>query len=92
MPNNKLAPKDRFQSNQQRAGEHQDLVMSPEFKGACEIALAQYAVNLVCDNQMDAMAVGFKLQGAKDFANILLTLGDLKKPPFDPMTEQLRPV
>jgi hypothetical protein len=92
MPINTLSPRARFQSNHQRAGAHQDIVMAPNFKDACEITLAEYARQLTCDSQLEACAVGYKLQGAKDALNILLNLGDLKAPDYTATPEQLQPV
>lgn len=92
MPSNLLSPRARYQSNHQRSGAHQDIVMSPNFREACEVTLAEYARQLTCDNQLEACAVGYKLQGAKDALNILLNLGDLKAPDYTATPEQLMPV
>jgi hypothetical protein len=94
MTRHALTPKAEFLADAKRAGAHQDMVLSPEFKKALEIALLQYAMNLGGDtaDQQRLITVGLRLEGAKGFIEELLNLGNRTKPIYQKDPAELEPV
>lgn len=52
-----------------------EIVMSPAFRRAAEVALLEYCVQLNCDDPRAAL----KIRGAKQVLDILLNLGDMSQ-------------
>lgn len=72
----KISPKSDFLSDPARAGRHQDIVLSPEFKAAVQVAYTEYAIGLTfSDANAQVATVGLKLEGARAVLNELLNLG-----------------
>lgn len=94
MTRNTLIPKAEFLRDEKRAGQHQDIVLNPEFKKAIEIALLQYAMNLGGDTAdlTRLSTIGLRLEGAKGFIDELLNLGNRTKPAFAVDPTELTPV
>jgi hypothetical protein len=77
-----LTPKATFLTKPGAANKHAEQVLSPEFQEAAMTALAQYAVNLSSAPDMGtAAAHHWKMQGAKEFLNTLLSLHEKTEPP-----------
>ena len=72
MPRHLLQPKRDFLSNAQRASNHEDLILSPAFKEAVQAAMLHYISRLPMSNAADA----FKVQGAREFAEELMNIGN----------------
>lgn len=94
MTRNTLIPKAEFLGDPKRADAHQEIVLSPAFKKAIEIALLQYAMNLGGDtaDQQRLITVGLRLEGAKGFIDELLNLGNATKPIYQRDESELEPV
>lgn len=82
-----IAPKKRFLQNQERAKNWNQFVEREEFINAIEAALLQYQINLVPLSLAEGATVAYQVKGAKEFANILLNLGeaDVARKQSDPM-------
>lgn len=91
---NLLSPKSDFLEDEKRAGEWQDIAMSPLFKDAAKHALLAYELSLTESySEGPALAVaGLRLQGARGFLEILMNIGAHVKLPSDRENDQLTPV
>lgn len=89
-----IQPKADFLADPKRAGLHQDLVLSPEFREAAKIALLQYAINIGGDDaDINKLAqVGLKLEGARGVLSVLLNLGEVSASKFNIDPNELTPV
>lgn len=90
IPPVSLSPKAEFLRDPKIAGQHQDLVSSPEFRHAARMALLEYQLNQKFES--NPAAAGMKLQGAQDFVKVLLNLGNPTSTSVTHDTEQLTPV
>jgi hypothetical protein len=63
---------------------------SPDFHHAAQCALLQYSLSLRTDNQMEAMANSYRLEGAKEFLKVLMTISDNTINPVFRPDEQLQ--
>lgn len=78
-----INPKERFQKSPY-AKQFSDLTASEAFHQACEASLIQMSLNMARGNNLsEAWDHHSRLQGAKEFLEILLTLSD-------PVTEHAR--
>lgn len=83
-----ITPKlDYIKTDSKRADSIQEIVMSPTFRRAAEVALLEYAMRLG-----EGPATGLKISGAKGFLEELLNVGI--EFPTQPLPEdnQLSPV
>jgi hypothetical protein len=72
-----VEPRKRFQENQIWVKGHQDLVVNQQFKAAVEAALVQMLVDSPQATNSEAAAAGFyRMEGARDFARVLLNLAE----------------
>ena len=77
------SPKQRLLSVSQWVGEHRQMVDSPAFTRACDLAMLQYqhqATKQIGDLNT-ASAAGLKMQGAIEFIAILKNLSETAPPP-----------
>lgn len=89
---NLITPKLDFIRDSKIADSHQETVLSPKFRKACEVALLEYTLGLSTTTLQSAAETAYKLQGAKDVINVLLNLGDQHKGPVGPSPDNLDPV
>lgn len=77
-PNTNPSPRARFQSATGNITAHRSLIELPAFERGTDAALLEYAAKLSMQNLTgnDAMASGFKLQGAMEFLMFLKTLAE----------------
>lgn len=93
MTPNKISPKQNFIAQSKRADAHQEIVLSPQFKSACESALLEYAMTLpLGGNSPDAVRAAYQFSGAKDFLRVLLNLGDARMDHIESSNPDLTPV
>lgn len=84
-----LSPKSSFiRSDKARASTHQDRVTSPEFEAAASAAMLEYVSELQLQSAADAL----RLDGAKRFLDILMSIGDSKQNTFRVPPPTLSPV
>lgn len=88
---NKLQPRARFIEDSKRADAHQELMLSPVFKSAVEIALLDYVMSLQTSSLQSAAETAYKLEGARGFIERLLNLGDKTRPLNERKTDELIP-
>jgi len=91
MPRISLSPKADFLRDASRASAHQDVMASPQFKTAAATALLAYQYNklrLVGDPTNPA-AISLKLQGAQEFLEVLMNLGEPEEPRGAPLSDNL---
>jgi hypothetical protein len=90
---NRLQPREEFQSaDDKRADVHQEIVLSPRFKEACEVALLEYVMGLSTSSLQTAAETAYKIEGAKGVLAVLLNLGDQSKPLIERRNDALTPV
>lgn len=89
----KLSPKANFIRDGKKADAHQEVMLSPQFQHAAQVALAEYACQLASlDVSMQATS-GLKLQGARAFAETLMNLGVPEMPSaYSDDSTELRPI
>lgn len=90
MKPNLISPKSEYCSNHKvDAEQHMEIVYSPAFRRAAEVALLEYCVQLNCDDPRAAL----KIRGAKAVLDILLNLGNVdSSPPRADDSDQLTSV
>lgn len=78
MKPNLISPKAEFCSlHKSEAERHMEMVYTPQFRRAAEVALLEYCVQLNCDDPRAAL----KIRGAKAVLDILLNLGNVDSSP-----------
>ncbi len=77
-PNINPSPKGRFQFTADNIRLHRAMLEHPSFDKSSDAALLEYAASLSKQNSNgnEAMASGFKLQGAMEFLQFLKTLAE----------------
>jgi hypothetical protein len=70
-----LSPKDRFLQAKDDASAHAKMVSSALFEKASDLAMLQTQLNLP-NAREDAAANSYRLEGARLFLAILMTIGD----------------
>lgn len=84
-PTNHLSPKERFLALDAPKGQPTppnrwaDLTGDPLFAQACEVALLEYVMGITPEPTMPGTAA-YRVQGAKEVLNVLLTLHAPAKP------------
>lgn len=80
------SPRLRFQSGNGNIAAHHNLIELPAFDRGIDFAMLQYSSDLSESGQnqdnMKAMANGYKLQGAKEFLSLLKTLAEVPQFPM----------
>lgn len=78
QPNLNPSPRARFQLERNNITSHKSMIELPSFDRGMDAALLEYASVLAKGNNTsnDAMAMGFKLQGAQEFLMFLKTLAE----------------
>lgn len=71
MKPNVLSPKPDFLSNPKQADAFMEIVCSPSFRHAAQVALAEYAMRLPGSDPRST----YRLAGAREMLDLLLTLG-----------------
>jgi hypothetical protein len=72
-----LQPRTRFQENKAYVSAHKELVVSDQFRAACEAALAQITVGLPeTDDPAEAAANWHRVEGARAFLKTLLNVAE----------------
>jgi hypothetical protein len=76
MADNQLyqTPKERFAADERSVKRHADLVARSDLRVALDVAMAQYAHQTLKATDSKPEAVAYKLKGAHEFMNTLLTL------------------
>jgi hypothetical protein len=87
-----LTPKHDFLSDKLRASTHQDVVASPQFKSAAQLALLEMQFRSGFTNIGEASINYIKLKGAQEFLTILINLGEPDEPRRNHTQESLNPV
>lgn len=94
MTRNIITPKGSFLADAKRAGAHQDIVASPQFRQAIEIALLSYTLKQggPSADAQQLVTVGLRLEGARGVLEELMNLGhpDVLKSNFP--TQELDPI
>lgn len=80
---NLLSPKIFYAEDKKRADRHQEVVLSPAFHMAAQIALAEYALQLAAKHEGRDALTSAKLEGVRDYLSILMNLGDVHAAPID---------
>jgi hypothetical protein len=66
-----------FQRDAKAASQHGETVLNPAFQMACQMALSQFQfLQGPMPDMSTSAAVAWKLQGAREFLNVLLSLHD----------------
>lgn len=79
-----LQPRTRFQENKTYVSAHKELVVSDQFRAACEAALVQTIVGLPETNDAtEATANWHRIEGARTFLKTLLNIAE--NPPLPPV-------
>jgi hypothetical protein len=88
-------PKERFKAGKGNTAKHLDLVDSDDFRRSLDFSQLEYCrqVGASVNDNVTAMAAGYKLQGAMEAFRTLLTLADAMPVPtarrdFDNLTPQ----
>ena len=83
MPNVNPSPQARFQSVPQNITQHRAMIERPSFDISADAAMIEYSARLSKGNvtSNEAMASGFKIQGAHEFLMVLKTLAEASPPP-----------
>ena len=77
-----LSPKKKFQENKLAVSNHQDLVVSDNFRNALEAALLEEVLALPNTyNPEEASAAYYRIVGARDFITQLLSIAETTKAP-----------
>jgi|KBSSwiStaDraftv2_1062776.scaffolds.fasta_scaffold1945393_2 hypothetical protein len=77
-----LTPRKKFQDAAQTLRVHRELVVSDSFRSALESALVEYALTLLpTDDPQKAAASFHRIEGAREFINHLLNIGETAAPP-----------
>jgi len=72
-----LSPRLRFQENKAYVSAHKELVVSDQFRAACEAALVQVTVGLPeSDDSSVAAANWHRIEGARAFLKTLLNVAE----------------
>lgn len=84
-------PRARFQTSADNIKKHRDLVDSPEFIRASDFAVAQYAgeCTVGLGTAADAVAAGYKIQGAMEFLQTFRMLSESPTAPKNVPTPSL---
>lgn len=85
---NSLKPKESFRSISKRADDWGEVVLSPAFKYACEVAWSEFTLRRVAHDQFS----GFRLAGAKEFLDVLLNLSEKATIQENEDKTQLQPI
>lgn len=89
-----ISPKSDFNDDPKRADRHQEIVLSPEFKHAMQVALLSYTMRLT-DPRSEPIVLGqagLKIEGAKGVLEELINLGKISKLPSEPSSDELDPL
>ena len=71
MTKAQIQPKAEFMADAQRADRHMEIVLSPEFRDNCEVAMLQYMYELPLAQGGEIL----QLKGAREYLDILRNLG-----------------
>lgn len=76
----RLDPRTAFVGDPARASAHSDVMASPLFHAAATQAMLAYQFSLSTAPANEAVVVAFKLRGAKEFLDTLMTIGEKQMP------------
>lgn len=79
------SPKTRFLLDQPAVSQHLELTVKDSFLHALDMAMLELVHNIGCPVAADAVANGYRIEGAKEYRRILENLAEVKK------TSQLTP-
>lgn len=71
------SPKTRFLQDEQKARKWTDLAFSNEFQHCLDTALLQFVHNVRSGGVYEAQSMAHRIEGAREFARILQTLGEI---------------
>ena len=71
MTKAQIQPKAEFMADGQRADRHMEIVLSPDFRDNCEVAMLQYMYELPLTQGAEIL----QLKGAREYLDILRNLG-----------------
>lgn len=84
-----LTPKKDFQGKKQFADAHRELVVSTQFREALNASLLEYVSSVSGSPPEDAAANYYRIQGAREFVQVLLNIAEQAKSPPSPLPTNL---
>lgn len=91
---NTISPKSEFMADEKKAGQFQDLVLSPLFREGAKAALLHYSMSLSKKNTEGPTlaVVGLRMQGAQEVLEVLMNLGRHVAPEIEGADDHLDPI